>query len=160
MKWRPEGVSPLPHSWYSASLIYKSHIWFHSSQERGRRILILVLPRYEASTPILLKKFLAKILSWGVGGEMTILHQSHPWSHDSHMWSIGDFGTHYYVADCRFAPKQPLLMTFLWLRSWIGQLARWEDGFGRHLVSPSPRQGILLFCLILLNYMTWGIFWM
>ncbi len=59
---------------------------------------------------------------------------------------------------CRFAPKQPLLTTFLWLRSWIRHLGGWEDGLGRHLVPPPLHVRDLLFCLILLNYMTSGVF--
>ncbi len=37
-------------------------------------------------------------------------------------------------------------------------MGRGEDGLGRHLVPPPPHRGILLFCLIFLNYMTFGVY--
>jgi hypothetical protein len=59
---------------------------------------------------------------------MTILHQSHAWSRDCHMWSIGDFGTHYNVADLQICPKtatfNDLIMTQV-LNPLLGEVGEW-----------------------------------
>ncbi len=106
-----------------------------------------------------LNKFLAKILRWGISGEMAILHQSRAGSCDCHMWSISDFENHCHVVDSRIWPKNATFNDLFMTQVLNPPLGSGEDGLGRQLVPPPPpHQGILLFCLILLNHMTSGVF--
>ncbi len=103
MKWLP--LRKFPHILYSVSLQNKLCIWFHSSQGRGTWILTLVPPRYEASASIMKKKFLAKIICWGISGSLADLHMSFDCPGPS--------------ASLQVCLNLPILRTFLWLRSWI-----------------------------------------
>jgi hypothetical protein len=58
-------------------------------------------------------------------------------------------------------PKPATFIDLTLIHSLNWTLGRGEDGLGRHFAPPPPpplHQGILLFCLILLSYLTSGVF--
>ncbi len=139
MKWHwLKGFSPSPTAYIAATLLYKVHIWFPSSQERGGQILTLQKGRYEVSASILLNKFLAKILRWGAGREMAVLHQICSWSHDlPHMVQrqIWNIPLNAYSHLCLNTP-------LLGLNPPLGEGGAW---LGSPSCTHPPHKGILLF---------------
>ncbi len=84
---------------------------------------------------------------------MAILHQSYVTA------TYGPSVSLKCMADSLICPKTATFNNLFMTQALNQPLGRGEDGLGRHLVPPPPpHQRILLFCLILLNYMTSGVF--
>ncbi len=146
MKWRRlREFLPSPQAFITFSSLYKWRIWNHNLPQRGRWFLTLASSRVWGLRIYFVKKVSCKNHSLRIDGGRADLHKScdHP------PWSICGFGVCVQVAGL---PESATFNNLTLTQILNPPLGKGEDGLGSHIVPP-PHLGIL-FCLILLSYLT------